>query len=223
MRHEVADAFYAANVDDPLAVCEVACAAVCDVGCAGLRPGWQPVTDDELRELLSVGRDLVYGSWWGPLPPSWKMTLGLSLTLLERALGDRRAVSHLQMVEVIRYHVEGHRWHIAAVGHDPFAESREALFGIVARLIVERPPKGWAAFLIEKPWTSLGRPNPAAFLRHQRHAAGLAQADVAHKLGVARSTVVRWESGERHPRPAHAAALAQLLGGHAADYEPPSS
>lgn len=44
-----------------------------------------------------------------------------------------------------------------------------------------------------------------------RKAANLSYRQVAEALGVAESTVHRWEHGERHPRPKHARAYADLL------------
>lgn len=44
-----------------------------------------------------------------------------------------------------------------------------------------------------------------------RAKSGLSQRDVAEALGVAQSTVCRWEKGEREPRQRHLRALAILL------------
>jgi transcriptional regulator with XRE-family HTH domain len=43
-----------------------------------------------------------------------------------------------------------------------------------------------------------------------RALAGLTQEELAARLGVARLTVIRWESGQCEPGAAHAAALAAL-------------
>lgn len=53
-------------------------------------------------------------------------------------------------------------------------------------------------------------PAPAA-RRRIREAGGLAQADVAHALGVTAAAVARWEDGSRTPRRAHLVAYARLL------------
>lgn len=52
---------------------------------------------------------------------------------------------------------------------------------------------------------------PAEILRGLRLALGLTQADIAGRLGVARSTVQAWEASRARPRPAVGRALAELL------------
>lgn len=52
---------------------------------------------------------------------------------------------------------------------------------------------------------------PGEVLRGLRLAVGLTQADVAGRLGVARSTVQAWEVNRAKPRPAVAKALVELL------------
>lgn len=49
-------------------------------------------------------------------------------------------------------------------------------------------------------------------LAAQRKAAGLSQEELAHQIGVDRSTIVRWEGGERTPQPWQRPNLAQALG-----------
>jgi transcriptional regulator with XRE-family HTH domain len=51
-----------------------------------------------------------------------------------------------------------------------------------------------------------------AQLAQKREAAGLSQEDLAEKIGVDRSTVVRWESGTTKPQPALRHRLADTLG-----------
>jgi transcriptional regulator with XRE-family HTH domain len=53
-------------------------------------------------------------------------------------------------------------------------------------------------------------PNPAA-RRVIREAGGLAQADLAHALGVTAAAISRWEAGTRSPRREHLIAYATLL------------
>jgi DNA-binding transcriptional regulator YiaG len=50
-------------------------------------------------------------------------------------------------------------------------------------------------------------------LRELREDTGLFQTDVARAIGVAPSSVSRWESGDDLPRGAHALALLELLDG----------
>lgn len=52
-------------------------------------------------------------------------------------------------------------------------------------------------------------------LREIREAAGLSQSDVARSLGVAPSSVSRWESDDTRPRGPHAVALLELIDGEA--------
>ncbi|OLT10929.1 hypothetical protein BJF78_28325 [Pseudonocardia sp. CNS-139] len=51
-----------------------------------------------------------------------------------------------------------------------------------------------------------------ARLAQARKAAGLTQEELAHRVGVERSTVGRWEAGESEPQPWHRRKLAQHLG-----------
>ncbi|MCY4371882.1 MAG: helix-turn-helix transcriptional regulator [bacterium] len=53
-----------------------------------------------------------------------------------------------------------------------------------------------------------------------RNAAGLSRATVADRLGVARSRVHAWETGEATPHARHIPALARLLGVAATTYAP---
>jgi transcriptional regulator with XRE-family HTH domain len=50
-------------------------------------------------------------------------------------------------------------------------------------------------------------------LAELREDAGLTQSDLARYLGISPSNVSRWESGLARPRPAHAAAVLELLDG----------
>lgn len=59
---------------------------------------------------------------------------------------------------------------------------------------------------------------PAALIRARRDEAGLTQTDLARLIGVHDTYISRWERGVNTPSPAHAAALADTLGGTLADY-----
>ena len=59
-------------------------------------------------------------------------------------------------------------------------------------------------------------PRPAA-RKQLREQSGLSQRDVGAALGVTREAVARWESGERHPRPANLCKYLELLDRLAAD------
>lgn len=48
-------------------------------------------------------------------------------------------------------------------------------------------------------------------LAERRKSVGLSQESLAEKIGVDRSTVVRWERGETHPHPWHRPRLARVL------------
>src|SRR5688572_12137361 len=51
----------------------------------------------------------------------------------------------------------------------------------------------------------------AAALLHARKAARMSQRDVAHRLGVAHTTIGRWESGDSTPSAADVSAVLELL------------
>ena len=53
-------------------------------------------------------------------------------------------------------------------------------------------------------------PSPAA-RKQLREQSGLSQRDFGGVLGVTREAVARWESGERHPRPANLRKYVELL------------
>lgn len=49
-------------------------------------------------------------------------------------------------------------------------------------------------------------------IKHNRELVGLTQNDLAVKLGVDRSTVAKWETGEAFPRADKLPQLAEILG-----------
>lgn len=61
-----------------------------------------------------------------------------------------------------------------------------------------------------------------ARLRELRKEAGLSQAALAEKAGLAQATIAQWETGRKEPLWANVIALARALGIPSTDFEQPS-
>jgi transcriptional regulator with XRE-family HTH domain len=55
------------------------------------------------------------------------------------------------------------------------------------------------------------QPDIAAWIRAARRAAGLSQAELAARFGLAQSSVSQWEKGVTHPSTAHLLQLLQMF------------
>lgn len=185
-----------------------------------LADGWEPFDRVEPAGILAEAEELIGDDLLDGQPPDWQWNLGIDLAVLHR-LADGEALALVEALFTIRLNVIAHRWHIDHAGEDRLADIRWRFVESLGRLVMDTEPRSWERRLIGRP---LGEPlyaGPAERIRRRRKAAKLSQAELAARLGIARSTVARWESGGRRPTSRHARALVGELGGQQADYVSP--
>jgi DNA-binding XRE family transcriptional regulator len=185
-----------------------------------LASGWEPLDRAEAAQLLVEAERLIGDSLTDGQPPDWQWNLGADLGMLHR-IANGETISLLEILSTIRLNVVAHRWHIDYCGSDRLADIRWRFVGCLGRLAMDTEPRDWERQLIGRP---LGEPlyaRPAERTRRRREAAGLTQGELAARVGVSRSTVVRWEAGTRRPTSSNAEALVGALGGQQADYVSP--
>jgi DNA-binding XRE family transcriptional regulator len=200
------------NLDSPAAIWLVVQRA--------LASGWAPFAAAEAGGLLAEAQELIGDPLSDGQPPDWQWNLGANLGILHR-LADGGGVSLIEALSVVRLNVLAHGWHIDHRGEDRLAGIRWRFVELLGRLVMDAEPQDWERALIGRP---VGEPlyaGPAERLRRRRATAGLTQAQLADRIGAARSTVARWEGGTRRPTSAHAEALVDALGGDQADYVSP--
>lgn len=180
-------------------------------------PSPAPFDRAEARALLDEARSLIADPLTEGQPPDWQWNLRTSLDLLRRLAGGEE-VTLTDALSAIRVNVIAHRWHIDHLGTDRLGEIRWRFVALAGRFALGVAPEAWELELLGRPPGAAFIATPAERMRRRREALGLSQSALARKLGVGRSTVVRWEAGERRPTPTNAALLAVVLGGVVADY-----
>lgn len=183
-------------------------------------PEWPPVSPAEISQWLRTAQEWMNApepsDGW---PTNWRWTMGGLQLLLQRARRARRTVSVLAVTGCIRLSLDGHDHHVLCLGHDPYEDERVGMLYLLARLAVETRPQPWERRILAVKRSERPVVPRHVRIRNQRQAKGLSQGALAARVGVARSTVIRWESGERRPGPRHREALALALGGRPSDYD----
>jgi putative transcriptional regulator len=188
-----------------------------------LAGNWQPVTEAEMAAILREAEALTMDPLTDGQPPTWKWNLGSDIALMRRFLRGDETITLIELTFVVRINLNAHDWHLEHLGRDRFIDIRSRFLDVLARLIFDRTPEDWEAVLLDRPLGPRVHLKSGERIRRLREAVGWSQGQLAERLGVWRSTVVRWESGDRQPTFAHAAGLARLLGGRPADFLAPDS
>jgi DNA-binding XRE family transcriptional regulator len=185
-----------------------------------LSPGWEPFNRAEAAALLVEAQTLIGDPLRDGQPPDWQWNLAADLGMLHR-IADGATVSLVEALATIRVNVIAHRWHVDHRGVDRLVDIRWRFVESLGRLVMDTEPQPWERRLLGRPLGEALYARPGDRTRHRREAARLTQTELAARLGIARSTVMRWEAGTRRPTSRHAEALVRELGGEQADYVSP--
>ena len=167
------------------------------------------VTLAELQEMLDQSlrvRDVALAE--PNRPPGVGTVNREGMRLLSLAIRDRTHLYADEIHDFLDDLIQLGQWRVQQTEADEFAEMRAGAVILFRRLAKELP--SWATF----PDLTVGERIQAGRARLQ-----MTQEMLAAKLGVDRSAVARWERNARTPRREHRRLLAQLFGGHVADYE----
>lgn len=199
------------SLDEPVAIWEKVQSRLAE--------GWQPVSDAELRALYRdvciVGRSDLGAAGQ---PRQYRWSLGLSLATFDRALSNRRHLHLVELTDSVGHLLTTYRWNMGTLGHDPYRNVRARMLDVMSRLMMEVAEHDSLAWVLDGPAPNTPQSSPAVLVRNLRHLKGLSQADLAQQIGVSRSTVERWETGQTRPQPSQRERLADILGGVPGDY-----
>jgi DNA-binding transcriptional regulator YiaG len=186
---------------------------------SALTATWTRVSPAELAALLTTAQGWVQQEAPAALAPGWQWNWAELQAVLARAAKAPQLLSVVSVAGAIRRSLDEREYHVATSGADPWDDDRGVTLDVLARLLEATAPQPWELPLLNRAANHAIVLPAGVRIRHLREALGLSQAVLALKVGVHRSTVIRWETGTRHPPARHREALARVLGGHPADYD----